>query len=147
MKGRPLKPENDRTFWSYLGPGLLFAGAAIGTSHLVQSTRAGASFGFGLLLVILAINALKYPAFRFGPDYVAATGRSLVSGYRSLGRWALLLLVISFLVVNMIVIAASALVTAGIAGAVLPITLSSSTLATLFIMTCLLYTSPSPRDA
>ena len=29
-----------------LGPGLLFAGAAIGVSHLVQSTRAGADFGF-----------------------------------------------------------------------------------------------------
>ena len=32
-----------------LGPGLLFAGAAIGVSHLVQSTRAGADFGLGLL--------------------------------------------------------------------------------------------------
>ena len=32
-----------------LGPGLLFAGAAIGVSHLVQSTRAGADFGWGLL--------------------------------------------------------------------------------------------------
>ena len=31
-----------------LGPGLLFAGAAIGVSHLVQSTRAGADFGWGL---------------------------------------------------------------------------------------------------
>ena len=35
-----------------LGPGLLFAGAAIGVSHLVQSTRAGADFGWGLLLGI-----------------------------------------------------------------------------------------------
>ncbi len=32
-----------------LGPGLLFAGAAIGVSHLKQSTRSGADFGFGLL--------------------------------------------------------------------------------------------------
>ena len=36
-----------------LGPGLLFAGAAIGVSHLVQSTRAGADFGFGLLWALL----------------------------------------------------------------------------------------------
>jgi hypothetical protein len=28
-----------------LGPGLLFAAAAIGVSHLVQSTRAGALYG------------------------------------------------------------------------------------------------------
>ena len=39
-----------------LGPGLLFAGAAIGVSHLVQSTRAGADFGLGLLWVLLLIN-------------------------------------------------------------------------------------------
>ena len=36
-------------FLQTLGPGLLFAGAAIGVSHLVQSTKAGADFGFGLL--------------------------------------------------------------------------------------------------
>ncbi len=27
--------------WKVLGPGLLYAGAAVGVSHLVQSTRAG----------------------------------------------------------------------------------------------------------
>ena len=37
-----------KTFLQTLGPGLLFAGAAIGVSHLVQSTKAGAEFGFGL---------------------------------------------------------------------------------------------------
>ena len=35
--------------WKTLGPGLLMAGAAVGVSHLVQSTRAGAVYGFGLL--------------------------------------------------------------------------------------------------
>ena len=35
------------------GPGLLWAAAAIGVSHLVQSTRAGALAGFGLSGVIL----------------------------------------------------------------------------------------------
>ena len=39
-----------------LGPGLLFAGAAIGVSHLVQSTRAGADFGLGLLWALLLVN-------------------------------------------------------------------------------------------
>ncbi len=29
-----------------IGPGLIFAAAAVGVSHLVQSTRAGASFPF-----------------------------------------------------------------------------------------------------
>ena len=46
-----------------LGPGLLFAGAAVGVSHLVQSTRAGADFGFGLLWAILIAAFFKYPFF------------------------------------------------------------------------------------
>jgi len=79
----------ERTFLKALGPGLLWAGAAVGVSHLVQSTRAGASFGLGLLAVVLAANFFKYPAFQFGPRYAAATGTSLLEGYRRQGRWAL----------------------------------------------------------
>ena len=48
-------------FIKKLGPGLLFAGAAIGVSHLVQSTKAGAEFGFGLLWALLLCNFFKYP--------------------------------------------------------------------------------------
>ena len=44
---------------SKLGPGLLFAGAAIGVSHLVQSTRAGADFGWGLIWALILVNILK----------------------------------------------------------------------------------------
>ena len=39
-----------------LGPGILFASTAIGVSHLVQSTRAGANYGFGLLFFIIIAN-------------------------------------------------------------------------------------------
>ncbi|MCA1748618.1 MAG: hypothetical protein LC634_03490 [Sphingomonadales bacterium] len=56
-------------WWRAIGPGLIFSGAAVGVSHLVQSTRAGAMFGLALVGVILLINLLKYPAFRFGVDY------------------------------------------------------------------------------
>ena len=69
-----------------LGPGLLFAGAAIGVSHLVQSTRAGADFGFGLLWALLLVNFFKYPFFQFGPRFTLATGESLLSGYAKLGK-------------------------------------------------------------
>ena len=44
-----------------MGPGILMAAAAIGASHLVASTRAGAEFGWQLAWVILAVNILKYP--------------------------------------------------------------------------------------
>lgn len=69
-----------------LGPGLLFAGAAIGVSHLVQSTRAGADYGWGLLWALLLVNLFKYPFFQFGPRYALATGESLLDGYYKLGK-------------------------------------------------------------
>ena len=69
-----------------LGPGLLFAGAAIGVSHLVQSTRAGADFGLGLLWALLLVNLFKYPFFQFGPRYASATGGSLLDGYKKMGN-------------------------------------------------------------
>lgn len=71
-----------------LGPGLVWAAAAIGVSHLVQSTRAGASYGFALVWVVVLANVLKYPFFEYGPRYAAATGESLVDGYRRQGLWA-----------------------------------------------------------
>lgn len=80
------KPSFDlEAFLRAFGPGLLFAGAAVGTSHLVLSTRAGAIYGLGLLGVVFFAHLLKYPAFRFGPQYAAATGASLLDGYRRLG--------------------------------------------------------------
>mgnify|MGYP004123582543 CR=1 FL=1 len=48
---------------SKLGPGLLFAGAAIGVSHLVQSTRAGADFGWGLIWALLLVNIFNLRVF------------------------------------------------------------------------------------
>lgn len=83
--------RSDSGIWRALGPGLLFAGAAVGVSHLVQSTRAGADYGLALLGVVVLANVLKYPAFSFGPRYAAATGTSLLEGYRRRGRWALVL--------------------------------------------------------
>lgn len=74
-----------------LGPGLLYAGAAIGVSHLVQSTKAGAMFNFDLVWILILANLLKYPFFEFAPRYALSTGRNLVQGYASIGRWALIL--------------------------------------------------------
>jgi len=69
-----------------LGPGILFASTAIGVSHLVQSTRAGANYGFALMGIIIAANLFKYPFFEYGSRYASATGESLIDGYKRLGR-------------------------------------------------------------
>lgn len=98
-----------------LGPGVLFTGTAVGVSHLVHSTRAGAMYGFGLVALVVVANLTKYPAFRFGPLYASATGRSMLEGYRRQGRWALALYGVLTVGTMFTVQAAITLVTAGLA--------------------------------
>lgn len=98
-----------------LGPGLLYAGAAIGVSHIVQSTRAGAEYGYILLIGIFAAHILKYPFFEIGPRYAASTGKSLVHGYSKIGDWAMWLVLIITFCTMFIIQAAVTVVTAGIA--------------------------------
>lgn len=100
-----------KDFWKSFGPGLLWAAAAIGVSHLVQSTRAGADAGFALAGVILVALILKYPFFEFGPRYAAATGESLVEGYAGVGRWAVWLYLLITIATSVVVDAAILLFT------------------------------------
>ena len=104
-----------KNFLKSIGPGLLFAGAAIGVSHLVQSTRAGADFGFGLLWAILIADLFKYPFFQFGPRYAAATGETLLDGYRRLGKGVLAISYSISFITMFIIQAAVTIVTAGLA--------------------------------
>ena len=105
-----------------LGPGLLFAGAAIGVSHLVQSTKAGAEFGFGLIWALILCNFFKYPFFLFGTKYAFSTGETLLHGYKKIGDYVLYIYLLLSIVTIFTIQAA------------------------VTIVTCLLYTSPSPRD-
>jgi Mn2+/Fe2+ NRAMP family transporter len=98
-----------------LGPGFLFAGAAIGVSHLVQSTRAGADFGFGLLWALVLINLIKYPFFQFGTSYAAATGESMLEGYHKMGKGVLIAYFILTFATMFTIQTAVTIVTAGIA--------------------------------
>lgn len=109
-------------FFKKLGPGLIFAGAAIGVSHLVQSTRAGADFGYAWIWALFLINALKYPFFRFAPLYTTVTGQNLIDGYAKLGKWVLGFYFIMTLVTMFTIQAAVTIVTAGLASNLFGIT-------------------------
>jgi len=124
--------------WASLGPGLLWAAAAIGVSHLVQSTRAGALGGLSLGGVILAALVLKYPFFEFGPRFAAATGKSLVEGYRAVGRWALWLYLIITLSTAAIVQAAILLFTASLFARAFGLTWPLALIAALMNIACAL---------
>lgn len=118
MNQPTLSQKPPRPFWTAFGPGLLFAGAAVGVSHLVQSTRAGASYGLAMLAIVLLANIVKFPAFRFGPHYAAATGHSLLDGYRRQGRWTLVVFSLLTLGTMFTITSVVTLVTAGVAIAV-----------------------------
>ena len=107
---------------SKLGPGLLFAGAAIGVSHLVQSTRAGADFGWGLVWALLLINLFKYPFFQYGPRYAQATGETLLDGYYKLGRGYLWSYFILNIATMFTIQSAVTIVTAGLASTLFGLT-------------------------
>lgn len=72
-----------------LGPGLLYAGAAVGVSHVVQSTRAGALYGFGLVGFVVLVNLLKYPFFSYASRYARHSGKDLIEGYGRMHPWVL----------------------------------------------------------
>jgi Mn2+/Fe2+ NRAMP family transporter len=100
-------------FLKTLGPGILFASTAIGVSHLVQSTRAGANFGFALVGFIIAANIFKYPFFEYGSRYANATGESIIDGYKRIGKWMLWLYFIITIISMLFVSAAVGAVTSG----------------------------------
>ena len=78
-----------------LGPGILMASAAVGGSHLVASTQAGALYGWQLALIIVLTNLFKYPFFRFSAHYTLDSGKSLIEGYAEKNRvylWVFLIM-------------------------------------------------------
>ena len=90
--------EKLSSFSKTAGPGILFASTAIGVSHLVQSTRAGADFGLLLLGFVVLITLVKYPFFEYGSRYANVTQSSIIDGYKKLGKpalWLYFLLTIS----------------------------------------------------
>ncbi|UMB55057.1 divalent metal cation transporter [Lutibacter sp. A64] len=121
-----------------LGPGLLFAGAAIGVSHLVQSTRAGADFGFGLIWALVLIHIIKYPFFQFGPRYATATGESLLEGYKKLGKGVLTAYFILNLATIFTIQAAVTIVTAGLAANLFGITTNPVIWSIIITLICFL---------
>ena len=99
---------------SRFGPAIMMAATAVGVSHLVYSTQAGANYGFSLAWLIALIVVLKYPCFHFAVDYASATGQSLVTAYSRISRLALAWLVIGFCVDMFISVGAVSMVTAGL---------------------------------
>jgi len=107
-----------------LGPGLIMAAAAVGVSHLVQSTRAGADFGFTLVWAVVLANIFKYPFLEFGPRYAIAAKESLIDGFKRQGKLPLWIFIIFTVGTMFIVQAAVTIVTASLAAELFGIVLT-----------------------
>ncbi len=130
--------ETKRPLLASLGPGLLMAGAAVGVSHLVQATRAGAEYGLSLLGLVLLTCVLKYPFLEFGPRYAAATGESMIAGYKRMGDWALGIFTLITLTTAFIILAGVTIVTAGLTGVLFGLDYSIGLLSALVLGGCML---------
>jgi Mn2+/Fe2+ NRAMP family transporter len=139
-----MKSDNskNRDTWSgikqSLGPGLLMAAAAIGVSHLVQSTRAGATYGFALVWAVVLANFFKYPFLEFGPRYAIATGESMIEGYKRLGNWAIGIFLVFTLGTMFIIQAAVTIVSANLAAELTGIALSPLIWSAIILGICIL---------
>jgi len=85
---------------------------------------------------LLLANLTKYPAFRFGPQYAAATGTSLLEGYRRQGKWALWLYAALTLATMFTVQAAVTFVTAALLAVTLGLKLSLIWVSALVLLSC-----------
>lgn len=116
------------------GPGILMASAAIGGSHLIASTQAGAIYGWQLAIAIVLANFFKYPFFRFGTEYAYRTGNSLIAGYAQKSRAYLWVYFVLSVVSGVISVGAVALLSAVILGHLLPLGLSGLSFSVVVVL-------------
>lgn len=136
-----------KNFIKALGPGIVFAGMCIGVSHLVQSTRAGADYGFVLLGAVIAANLFKYPFFEFSSRYTGATGVSILDGYAKVGKWILWVYGIMSFITMFIVTAAVTFVAAGLLGNLMGFDVSTDIWAIIILVVCLVILASGQYNA
>ncbi len=122
-----------------LGPGLIMAAAAIGVSHLVQSTRAGADYGFALVWAVILANLFKYPFLEYGPRYAIATGKNLIQGYARMHPAAYWIFGVFTISTMFAVHAAVTMVTASLATDLTGIKLPILAWSAIILVLCLIY--------
>lgn len=125
-----------KTWNEKFGPGFLFAASAVGVSHLVQSSRAGADYGFSLAWVLMLACVIKYPTFRFAADYAVAVREGLIAAYQQQGRWVLAILILILPADMFVGSAAVALVSAGIVKSVFHLEANLVLIAASLVVAC-----------
>lgn len=84
--------EPPRTFAgraALVGPGLIAAATGVGAGDIVSALAAGARLGMVLLWAIVLGALLKYALAEGVGRWHLASGTTMLSGWRSLGRWTM----------------------------------------------------------
>ena len=100
-----------------LGPGMIMAATAIGSSHIILSPLAGARFGYDLIWLVLFSHFFKYPAFEFGPRFAIANGVSLIQGFERVPgpkNWAVWTFLVTTVLQGLTILAGTLSVTAAV---------------------------------
>nr|WP_075619235.1 Nramp family divalent metal transporter [Paenisporosarcina indica] len=71
-----------------VGPGLIVAATGVGTADLITSIVIGTSFGMTFVWAIIVGSILKYFLNEGVGRWYLATGRTILDGWHSLGKWA-----------------------------------------------------------
>lgn len=83
-------PENWRTKVKQVGPGVMAAATGVGAGDLVATMVAGSRYGYTLLWAVLVGTIFKLALGEAVGRWHLTSGRTILSGWRTLGRWALI---------------------------------------------------------
>lgn len=81
-------PSTWREKVKFLGPGLVVAATGVGTADLITSLAIGTSFGMTFVWAIVVGAILKYFLNEGVGRWNLATGKTILDGWNSLGKWA-----------------------------------------------------------
>ncbi|MCG9760341.1 MULTISPECIES: divalent metal cation transporter [Pseudoalteromonas] len=123
--------------FAIFGPGILMATAAIGGSHLVSSTQAGALFGSQLIWLVVVVNLLKYPFFKYAVEYTSHSKHTVVEGYHAHYRFGFKVFVLLNIFAAIVNTAGVLLLTASLLSYSLPFSIDTELLSFILLTSCL----------
>ncbi|WP_019812719.1 Nramp family divalent metal transporter [Saccharomonospora saliphila] len=83
-------PTTWRQRLRQLGPGIMAAATGVGAGDLVATMVAGSRYGYTLLWAVLVGTIFKIALAEAVGRWHLTSGRTLLSGWRTLGRWVLI---------------------------------------------------------
>lgn len=82
------RPALRRPRLRYVGPGIVVAATGVGSGDLVATLIAGSQYGYALLWAAVVGCVVKISLAEATGRWHLATGRTILQGWQSLGRWA-----------------------------------------------------------